>query len=156
MKHSLPLLFALASLVFQSCGREDFDTELQVVDNPVEYETISPVRFCPTSAIYTSQDKEALVIIEDAAAYNKEVGCLDVVPNVDFSTHFVLAGRLAFRQCASLKDQKLVLQGSVLRYDLVIEKLDCQKHDTVYFAAKVPLKHRNNAGRLNVEEFRHL
>ncbi len=139
MKQSY-LFFALLTACFifiVSCSKED---EIKSVD----FIKFSISELCAGSALKSSTEKERTIIIMSEQMQSKETGCLSTPPQVDFNTHFVLAGRVAFDNCAKLKEETIVDMGNILRYHVQITQSECQKIDTVYFMAAVPIRYKDH------------
>lgn len=139
MKHlhfSLVILITfIVSLV--SCSKED---KIQSVD----FMRFSILGACAGSELKSSTEKKKTIVITSEQMLSKEIGCLASAPNVDFKTHFVLAGRVAFDKCAQLEDETMVEEDSILKYRVQIRQSECQKMDTVYFMAALPIRYINH------------
>ena len=132
------VLVLLISFIFiGSCSKED-------KIRAVEFQSLSIAGACPGSVLKSSTEKEKTIVITSEQMLSKEIGCLTSVPNVDFKTHFVLAGRAAFSKCAELEEDAIVEVGSILKYSVHIRQNECQKMDTVYFMAALPVRYKDH------------
>ncbi|WP_256006804.1 hypothetical protein [Pedobacter deserti] len=141
--YSFPSLLVVVILFFSCSKSSPTDNNELVQIQPIDYDLFPTVRFCPSSSINSSQQKESFIVIKDATAYADEFGCQATMPEVDFNTHFILAGRVAFRQCIETKNQKIELKSGVIRYHVALEQSDCQKIDTAFFAASLPIEYKD-------------
>lgn len=130
------VLFACSfSLIF--CSEDD---EIQSVD----FIPFSIIELCEGSVLRSSTEKERTIVITSQQELSKETGCLTTVPQIDFNTHFVLAGRVIFNNCAELEHVMISQVDNILKYHIQINQKDCEKIDTVYFMAAVPIRYKDN------------
>jgi len=129
---------ALAFVLFHitGCSKED-------KTQPVDFMKFSIAGACSGSVLKSSAEKEKTIVITTQEMLSKETGCLTSAPQVDFNTHFVLAGRVAFDNCAALEEETMVEADNIIRYSVKIRQSDCQKLDTVYFMAAVPIRYKD-------------
>lgn len=139
----LALAFVFSHLT--GCAKED---KVQ----PVDFRTFSIAGVCEGSVLKSSAEKEKTTVITSEPMLLKETGCLTSPPQVDFKTHFVLAGRVAFDNCAKLLEETIVETDNVIKYNIKILKVECQKLDTVYFMASLPIRYKDRQITFNVEE----
>ena len=139
MKQSylISVVMAASFNFLASCSKED---ETQSVD----FTSLSIADVCEGSVLKTATEKDKTIIITSEKMLTKETGCLASSPQVDFETHFVLAGRVAFDNCAELERETILVIDNVLKYQVQINQFDCQKIDTVYFMAAVPIRYRDH------------
>ncbi len=83
-------------------------------------------------------------VITNQQAYEKLTSCIPNPIEVDFSKNFILAGRVAFDNCAELKSESIQLKDNILQYQINIEQQDCEKLDSIYFMASVPIRYKEN------------
>lgn len=133
----LPLI-SLIILLF-SCS----DDEPQIVN--ITYEKLPLSKLCNvTSTEPTGKPEEKTYVINNQQDYNSLTSCQNNPPAVDFSKNFILAGRVIFSNCAVLKSESMQLENNMLKYKIDIEQQECQKLDTVYFMASVPIRYNTS------------
>jgi hypothetical protein len=98
---------------------------------------------CPGSVLTSSAEKEKTIVITTQEMLSKETGCLASAPQVDFNTHFVLAGRAALTNCAELEEETIEEMDNTIKYRVQTRQRDCLPLDTVYFMAAVPIQYKD-------------
>lgn len=119
------------------CSKDD---KVQSVD----FSKFSIAGACSGSMLKSSTEKKKTIVITTQEMLSKETECLASAPQVDFNTHFVLAGRVAFDNCAALEQETIVEADNNIKYSVTIRQSDCQKLDTVYFMAAVPIRYKDH------------
>lgn len=111
MKQShLLLVFLATCLTFLvACSKKE---KVQSVD----FISFSIAGACEGSVLKSSTEKEKTIVITSEQEKSKEIGCFASAPHVDFNTHFLLAGRVAFTNCAELEEETIVEEGNTLKY----------------------------------------
>lgn len=111
----------------------------------VEYEKLSLNSVCSIASTESSGEiAKNTYVITNQQEYEKLTSCISNPIEVDFSKNFVLAGRVAFDNCAELKSESIQLKDNILQYQINIEQQDCEKLDTIYFMASVPVRYKDN------------
>ena len=125
-RYYLPVISMI--LFIFSCSKDDSP----IVN--VEYEKLPLNRVCSITSMDPSGDiVKNTYVITNQQEYEKLTSCISNPIEVDFSKNFVLAGRVAFDNCAELKSESLQLKDNILQYRINIEQQDCEKLDTVFF-----------------------
>lgn len=136
-RYYLPLISII--LFILSCSEDDSP----IVN--VEYEKLSLNSVCNIASIARSDViTKNTYVITNQQHYEKLTSCISNPIEVDFSKNFVLAGRVAFDNCAELKSESIQLKDNILQYQINIEQQDCEKLDTIYFMASVPVRFKDN------------
>lgn len=132
--HILIVLFVFIVLI--GCSKENMQS--------IDFRSLSIRPACDGSILKSSTNKEETLIITSEQMFSKEFGCLTTAPEIDFKTHFVLAGRVAFNNCASLKEEAITEENNTLNYRVQIQQANCTALDTVYFSAALPIRYKDH------------
>ncbi|MCK9449897.1 MAG: hypothetical protein M0Q41_13090 [Bacteroidales bacterium] len=92
---------------------------------------------------------EVVLVIDNIADFRKYVSCINGL-EVDFSKHFVLAGRIKRPACAYMETQTLSLKCDQLHYSIEIGNMDCQKPTDVFYFAIVSKEYLKYPVKLSV------
>lgn len=92
---------------------------------------------------------EISLTIDNSADFQKYISCTNGL-EVDFSKHFVLAGRTKRPACAYMENQTLSLKCDQLHYSIEIGPMICQKPTDVFYFAIVSKEYRTYPVKFSV------
>ncbi len=137
-KKLLLLIPFLLIMSLMGCGK---DSEVSDCDEPAlevsfqGFGTRVSGNDCSLQNIDDTQT-EVVLVIDKIADFRKYVSCINGL-EVDFSKHFVLAGRTKRPACAYMENQTLSLKCNQLHYSVEIGNMACQKPTDVFYFAIV-------------------
>lgn len=92
---------------------------------------------------------EVAIVIDNIADFQKYVYCINGL-EVDFSKHFMLAGRTKRPACAYMENQTLSLKCDQLHYSIEIGPMVCQKPTDVFYFAIVAKEYLKYPSKFSV------
>jgi len=92
---------------------------------------------------------EVTIVIDNIADFQKYVYCINGL-EVDFSKHFMLAGRTKRPACAYMENQTLSLKCDQLHYSIEIGPMVCQKPTDVFYFAIVAKEYLKYPSKFSV------
>lgn len=103
------LMGLLSFLLLCSCQKEDIqscDDKNEI--NIIPFEIIPDSLFCSLQNLDSMSGSKQHKLIETQEDFEKYVFCLESLPQIDFSSHFIIGGKIFSQKCAWISDIQFI------------------------------------------------